>query len=162
MDTNLESMIKVILLIFVVLGVLAVLLARRPWIASRVRFDDRVFVGTFVIAALCGVIGTAAMFIWPEAMSRLHLWELLLIPVFLAYAYWLTVARARGADPIDEKQDLDMGRAGGWAFGGSTIGMLVLWKLLEGDLIPVSSLFPLYMFIGQSTFSLGALFHARR
>jgi len=158
MHANFESLIKVVLLLFVVLAGLAVLLARRPWIAGRVRFSDRVFAGTFVVAASSGALGITAMFLWPETMSRLHLWEMLLIPVFLAYAYW----RARGADPIDEKQELDMGRAGGWAFGGSTIGMLVLWKLLEGNLIPVSSLFPLYLFIGQCTFSLGALYHARR
>ena len=95
-------------------------------------------------------------------MSSLHLWEMLLIPVFLAYVYWLAAARARGGDPIDEKQEADMGRAGGWAFGATTIGMLVFWKLLEGNLIPASSVFPLYFFLGQCAFSLGALYYARR
>ena len=67
-----------------------------------------------------------------------------------------------GRSPIDEKQEVDMGRAGGWAFGGTTIAMLVFWQLLEGGLIPTSSLLALYLFAGQFTFSVGALYYHRR
>src|SRR3990172_9054895 len=112
MHANFESLIKVVLLLFVVLAGLAVLLARRPWIAGRVRFSDRVFAGTFVVAASSGALGITAMFLWPETMSRLHLWEMLLIPVFLAYAYWLPLPRAPGPGPVHEEKELDTGPGG--------------------------------------------------
>ena len=163
MQGNLESVIKVVLLLCLALAGLAIWLAPRPWIARRVRFSERVFVGTFVTAALCGAIGILAMLIWPEVMTELHLWETLLMPVFLAWVYWLVVIRARGAaNLIDEKQEMDMGRAGGWAFGGTTFAVLLLSNVLQRDLIPISSLLPLYLFAAQLTFSLGAIYYYKR
>ena len=113
MQTGIETLIKLVLVTLLVAAGLAVwLVPGTRWLTGR-RISGKLFLLTSVVGVLSGAGGLVVLFAWPARVLESHLWELIVMPLVLVYAYWFIVwRRARTTDILDEKQNLDMVYAG--------------------------------------------------
>lgn len=164
MPSALNIVSKLVLMFLLVVAGLAVwLLPKTKLLSERPHIGEKAFVLTYRLGALCGAAGLAALFIWPERVREWHLWELSIMPLVLAYSYWLVVMRkAKSSQVMDEKQDADLTKAGGLAWGLSIPAMLVAFQLSEAGLFNPAIWFPYYILVTLFIHSLGTLYYFRR
>ncbi len=154
---------KLALLSLLTLAGLAVWLLPKTRLVSGRLISEKLFVLTYTVGALCAAAGLAALFIWPGRVHEWHLWELSVAPLVLVYAYWLAVMRKTGTSPVmDEKQDADLTKAGGVAWGLSIPAMLLAFLLSEAGLFSPALWFPYYILATLFLHSLATLYYFKR
>ncbi len=163
MEPNTEEVIKIILLLVIVLAILSYWLIPKSKIRSRFHMNEDLFIMTQYIGVLCGLAGLLITFIYPKYIIELHLWELLIMPYFIIQVYWLTVMKIRRSGEIlDEKQEYDMGKAGGITFGISVPAMVFVFILYQNKIVDGLIWFPYYLFITILIFSASTLFYFKK
>jgi hypothetical protein len=163
MQSGIEVAIKFVLVTLLVLAGLAVWLLPRTRVATSRTVSDRVFVATAIVGIVCSVAGLVLLLAWPQRVLQWHLWELAAMPLVLLYAYWLVVMRrARSAQVLDEKQDVDMTRAGAVAWGLSIPAMCLAFVLPDAGLFEGGLWFPWYLFVTLLVFSATTLYYFKR
>ncbi len=163
MQSGIEAAIKLALVAMLVLAGLAVWLLPRTRVTTSRTVSGRLFVATAVVGAGCSAAGLLLLLAWPQRVLDWHLWELATMPLVLLYAYWLVIIRrARTAQVLDEKQDLDMTRAGAvtWAF--SVPAMCLAFVLPDANLFQGGLWFPWYLFVTLFIFSATTLYYFKR
>lgn len=93
MQSGIESLVKLVLVALLILAGLAMWLAPKTRLFRQRRISERAFVATCVIGILCGAVGLAVTFLWPRQVLEWHIWEAMVMPLTLAYCYWLLVRR---------------------------------------------------------------------
>ncbi len=163
MPSTMNALSKLVLLALLTAGGLAVWLLPKTRLVSGRRVGEKLFVVTYTVGAICGAAGLVAIFIWPEHVREWHLWELAVTPLVLVYAYWLAVMRkAKTSQVVDEKQDADLAKAGGLAWGLSIPAMLVAFQLSEAGLFNPMLWFPYYILTTLLFNSVGTLYFFKR
>lgn len=163
MENQIEKLIKITLLVIILLAGLSYWLIPRSRWRSVFQMNEKVFIITQAIGVFSGILGLCTTFIFPNYIIELHLWELLIMPYFLIYVYWLIVMKLRKAPEItDEKQEYDMGKAGGVSFALSIFAMVILFSLSQNGLIQGLIWFPIYIFITILFFSGFTLFYFKK
>jgi len=163
MQSNVESLIKLILVsLLVAAGLAAWLLPRTRFVTSR-RIGDRAFVATHIIGAACGALGLALLLGVPERTLDWHLWELAVMPYVLANVYWIVVMRrARPAEATDEKQSSNIAAGAGLALAPLTFAMFAADRLQSNGLFLPSQCFPYFILALILSFSSSTLLVFRR
>lgn len=163
MQSGIETVIKLILVTLLVLAGLAIWLAPKTrWVTAR-QISERLFTGTAVVGMLCGAAGLVAIFAWPHQVLEWHLWELMVMPLVLAYVYWFIVWRkARTTDILDEKQNLDMTQAGALTWAVSIPAMSVAWALHDKGLFYAALWYPYFLFVTLLVYSAATLYQFKR
>jgi hypothetical protein len=163
MEPNTEKVIKIILLLVIVLAILSYWLIPKSKLRSRLHMNENIFMITQSIGVLCGVAGLLITFIYPHKIIELHLWELLIMPYFIIQVYWLIVMKIRRSGEIlDEKQEYDMGKAGGMTFGISIPAMVIVFILYQNKIAEGLIWFPYYLFITILIFSSSTLYYFKK
>jgi hypothetical protein len=152
-----------ILVVVLVLAGLAIWLLPKTRLLKRQQISEAAFLTTCVVGILCGVTGLVATFAWPERVLEWHLWEVMAMPLVLAYVYWLLVMRKAGTGAVlDEKQEMDMVHAGSFTFALSIPSMMVASVLHDKGFLDVMVWFPYYLFVTLLIFSATALYRFKR
>jgi hypothetical protein len=163
MQWGIEGAIKLALVTLLVLAGLAVWLLPRTRIVTSRTVGGTLFVATSVVGIVCSAAGLLVLLIWPQRVLEWHLWELAAMPLVLLYAYWLVVMRrARTGQVLDEKQDLDMTRAGALTWGISIPAMCLAFVLPDARLFEGGLWFPWYLFVTLMVYSATTLYYFRR
>jgi uncharacterized membrane protein len=160
MEPHIEKLIKLTLLLIILLAGLSYWLIPKSKLRSKFQMNESVFVITQSIGILCGVAGLFITFIYPQYIIELHVWELLIMPYFIIYIYWLIVIKIRKSTEIlDEKQEYDMSKSGGITFGISIPAMVIIFILYQNEIVKGLIWFPYYIFITILIFSCSTLFY---
>ena len=163
MEPNTEKVIKIILLLIIILAILSYWLIPKLKLRSGFRMNENVFMITQSIGVICGLAGLLITFIYPKNVIELHLWELLIMPYFIIQVYWLIVMKIRKSGEIlDEKQEYDMGKAGGITFGISLPAMVIIFILYQNEIVQGLIWFPYYLFITLLAFSCATIFYFKK
>jgi uncharacterized protein YjeT (DUF2065 family) len=159
MEPQIEKLIKLALVLVIIIAGLSYWLIPKSKLGSKFQMNEYVFIITQSIGILCGVAGLFLTFIYPQKIIEFHLWELLIIPYFLIYVYCLIVMKIRkSTEIVDEKQEYDMGRAGGITFGISMPAMVIMFILYQNGIVNGLIWFPFYIFITILIYSSAILF----
>jgi Ca2+/Na+ antiporter len=147
MSFPIESVVKLLLVALLVVAGLVALLPRRRT-PGRPVISEKLFVTTCLVGAVCGAVGLAVLFAWPQRVLGWHLWELAAMPLVLLYAYWIAMARAARTDrTLDEKQDFDMTRAAALTSSFSVPVMCVPFAVAEKSAFDGGLWFPYFLFV---------------
>jgi hypothetical protein len=163
MQSAIESAIKLVLVVLLVLAGLGVWLLPKTRLVTARAVGERLFVVTCIVGVLCGAAGLLVLFAWPQRVLEWHLWEVAAMPLVLLYAYWMVVMRrARSCDVLDEKQNADMTSAGAVTWAISIPAMSLAFVLPDEGLLEGGLWFPCYLFITLLVFSATTLCYFRR
>jgi len=155
-----ESIIKIILLLIVLIAVICYWLIPRSKLAKKVKMTVGLFIVTNIIGILSGILGVVGIFIWKTYLIEAHLWELIVMPYALVMVYWLLIIKLKkSTEIVDEKQKWDMSQAAGITIGGTIVILSVVFQLSTHNLVDMGQglWFPLYIFITIFIFSLTIL-----
>lgn len=154
MESHIEKIIKLALVIIIALAILLYWLLPKTRLAKYFKMNERLFVITNIIGVTCGIIGLLVTFIWPQFIVELHLWELIVTPFVLMYIYWLLIIRIKKtAEFIDEKQDYNMTTAGAITMAFSIPAMVMMFMLYYNKILDGPIWFPYYFFVTLLLFS---------
>jgi hypothetical protein len=163
MNTPLEIFVKVTVLAVLALSGIALWILPKTGFAKRIRGGEKSFMICQCLGILTGTAGLAATLLLPRLIVEAHLMWLILLPFVLAEMYWLLVARVRRtASVLDEKQDLDMARAGALAMGLSIPVMTLMFLWSRDHAVEPFLWFPVFIFSVVLLFSAAVLIHYRR
>ena len=163
MEPYIEVLIKLTLLLIIILAGVSYWLIPKSKFRSKFQMNENVFIITQSVGILCGVTGLLITFIYPQYIIEFHVWELLIMPYFVIYVYWIIVMKIReSSEIIDEKQEYNMGKAGGITFGISIPAMLIIFILYQNDIVQGLIWFPYYIFITVLIFSCSTLFYFKK
>ena len=163
MQSGIATLIKLILLIILVLVGLAIWLLPKTRLVKQRKINEKLFVVTCIAGVLCGACGLVVIFAWPQYILKGHLYELILMPSVLLYAYWIIIMRrARSMNVIDEKQNFDMANALGWTWVVSIIAMFAAFDLKDTGLFDAGLWFPYYIFVNLLVYSASTLYLFKR
>jgi len=158
-----EKIIKLGLFFVVILVCFLYWLLPRTKLSRHFKMNEKVFNVTFVIGILCSIFGLVATFLWPQAIFDLHLWELLALPVFLIYIYWLIVLKVKkSAGVVDEKQEFDMAKGAALSMAFTIPCMALLLNFYQRGALEGHAWFPYYLFVTLLLFSAGTLYSYRK
>jgi hypothetical protein len=163
MEPQIEKIIKLILGLFIIIAGLSYWLIPKSKLGSRFQMNEYVFIISQAIGILCGLAGLFLTFIYPQKIIKFHLWELLIIPYFLIFVYWLIVMKIRkSTEIVDEKQEYDMGRGDGITFGISIPAMVIMFILYQNEIVNGLIWFPFYIFVTILIYSSSTLFFFKK
>jgi hypothetical protein len=163
MEPSMNILSKLILLVLLALAGPAIWLLPKTRLVAGRQIGERLFVVTYVIGALCGAAGLAVLFALPQQTREWHLWELALMPLVFAYVFWFAVMRkARTSEVLDEKQDLDLAKAGGLAWGLSIPAMLLASLLSDAGAFDPALWFQYYILVTLLVHSTATLYYFKR
>jgi hypothetical protein len=163
MESVFEKTAKLALVVVVGLAFLLYWIVPKLALAHRLRMNETLFMLTNILGAVCGALGLAATFIWPDAIVELHLWELIIVPWVLIQVYWLIILRIRKSDPIvDEKQEFDMSQAAGLTMALTILAMALLFTLFSRGVLAGLTWFPYYLFTTVLCFSASTIYYFKR
>ena len=160
----LETIIKLLLVLIIVLGSLGYWLLPKTRMAKKWIMTEKLFTATQIIGMICGAVGLVVIFIWTRTALDNHLWELILMPYFLIMVLWgIMIRTQKSTEILDEKQGLDMAQAMAVTFGFSTIIMgFVLFPLYSAELLRGAMWFPAYLFMSIMFFSVFTLVNFKK
>ena len=159
METQFEKIIKLILVVIVALGIVLFVVLPKTRLAKKFKMNEKLFLITNIIGVVCGMVGLAMTFIFPQSIVELHLWELIIMPFALVYGYWLLIIRIRKTSEIvDEKQDYNMTKAGAITMAFSIPAMVIMFQLYNNKVFDGPIWFPYYFFVTLLLFSGTTLF----
>jgi hypothetical protein len=158
-----EKIIKLGLFFILVLACFLYWLLPKTRLAKHFKMNEKVFVMTFMISIICCLIGLVVTFLWPQAIFEMHLWELLLMPVFLVYVYWFMVKKlTKGSEIVDEKQEFDMAKGTALSTSLTVPSMALLFVLFDEGILEGLIWFPYYLFVTLLFFSVGTLYSYKK
>ncbi len=152
----LESIIKLVIIFVLLIAVIFYWVLPRTRFASRLRLTEPVFIVTNIIGILVGLIGLIAVIVMPERIITAHLWELIALPYALVWGYWLIIIRIKKSTAItDEKQELDLSKAGAMTMASSIIILAFVFNLDYNEIFRLNNglWFPFYLFLSITLFS---------
>jgi hypothetical protein len=159
MESNIEKIIKLILVFIIALAIVLYWLLPKTRLAKHFKMNERLFIITHVIGVICGLIGLVVTFIWPQVIIEWHLWEIIITPFALMEIYWLLIMRIRKtAAVLDEKQDYNMTKAGAITMAFSIPAMVIMFMLYYDKIYDGPIWFPYYFFVILLFFSGTTLF----
>jgi len=159
MESNIEKIIKLILVFIIALAILLYWLLPKTRLAKHFKMNERLFIITHVIGVICGLIGLVVTFIWPQVIIEWHLWEIIITPFALMEIYWLLIMRIRKtAAVLDEKQDYNMTKAGAITMAFLIPAMVIMFMLYYDKIYDGPIWFPYYFFVILLFFSGTTLF----
>jgi hypothetical protein len=163
MEGMAEKIIKLGLFFMVALACFLYWLLPRTRFSKHFRMNEKVFVWTFTVSIVCSIFGLAVTFLWPQAIFKMHLWELLALPIFLVYVYWFIVLKTtKSAELVDEKQEFDMGKGAALSMAFTIPCMALLLTLYQRGTLDGLIWFPYYLFIALLLFSVGTLYSFKK
>ena len=163
MEESIEKIIKLGLFFIVILACVLYWLLPKTRLSRFFKMNEKVFAVTFIISILCSIFGLVVTFLWPQAIFELHLWELLALPIFLAYVYWLIVQKtSKNTDLVDEKQGFDMAKGAALSMAFTIPCMVLLLNLYQRGTLEGIVWFPYYLFVTLLLFSSGTLYSFRK
>ena len=163
MEPFAEKVIKLVLVGILILAGLLYWLLPKTRFARNLRMSEALFTVTAAIGIICGVVGLVVTLTWPGSVVDLHLWELIIMPFALVYLYWSLIMKVRKTSEIvDEKQDLDMTRAGGVTISFLIPAMAVLFIMYQNGVLEGLIWFPYFLFVNILVFSAATLYNFRR
>jgi hypothetical protein len=163
MESQIEKIIKLILVAIVALGIILFFLLPKTKLAKKFRMNEKLFIITNIIGVICGMVGLAVTFVFPRSIVELHLWELIVIPFVLVEIYWLMIIRIRKTSKlIDEKQDYNMTKAGALTMAFSIPAMIFMFMLYYNKIFDGPIWFPYYFFVTLLFFSGATLFFFKK
>ena len=163
MESQIEKIIKLILVFIVALAIVLYWLLPKTRLAKYFKMNERLFVITNIIGVTCGIIGLVVTFILPQFIVELHLWEIIVTPFALMYIYWLLIIRIKKtAQVLDEKQDYNMTQAGAITMALSIPAMIIMFALYYNKVFDGPIWFPYYFFVTLLFFSGTTLFLFRK
>ena len=163
MQSRIEVGIKFGLVALLVLAGLAVWLLPKMRVGTSRTVSARLFVTTALAGMVSSVAGLLLLLAWPQRVLEWHLWEVAAMPLTLLYACWLVVMRRAGStEVLDEKQDVDMTRAGAVTWAISIPAMCVAFVLPDAGLFEGGLWFPWYLFVTLLIFSATTLYYFKR
>ena len=143
MEHQIEQLIKFSLFFIVVIALLLFWLIPKTNFARRFKMSTKIFILTQIVGVLCGMTGLIVTFVWPHLIVEMHLWELIVLPFALMYAFWGLIIRIRkNAEIIDEKQDFDMSIAGALTMALTIPAMVVMFILDSHNMVQELLWFP--------------------
>jgi hypothetical protein len=147
--------IKILLMAILVLAGLAIWLLPKLELVRRLTLSERTYSVIHLIGIICGLGGIVLSFAFPDSILKAHYFELIMIPVFAAYAvYPAIVARARKLrEWYDEKQVFDQARAASFAMVVTTVEMILVYALYREGALSGLVWFPLYVFSMVASYS---------
>lgn len=158
-----EKIIKLGLFALVVLACFLYWLLPRTRLSNRFKMNEKIFNVTFFISIICSIFGLVATFLWPQAIFDLHLWELVALPIFLIYLYWLIVLKVRkSAELVDEKQEFDMAKGAALSMTFTIPCMALLLNFYQRGVLESLVWFPYYLFVTLLLFSAGTLYSYKK
>jgi len=159
MESNIEKIIKLILVFIIALAIVLYWLLPKTRLAKHFKMNERLFIITHVIGVICGLIGLVVTFIWPQVIIEWHLWEIIITPFALMEIYWLLIMRIRKtAAVLDEKQDYNMTKAGAITMAFLIPAMVIMFMLYYDKIYDGPIWFPYYFFVILLFFSGTTLF----
>jgi hypothetical protein len=159
MESNIEKIIKLILVFIIALAIVLYWLLPKTRLAKHFKMNERLFIITHVIGVICGLIGLVVTFIWPQFIIEWHLWEIIITPFALMEIYWLLIMRIRKtAAVLDEKQDYNMTKAGAITMAFLIPAMVIMFMLYYDKIYDGPIWFPYYFFVILLFFSGTTLF----
>ncbi len=163
MESQIEKIIKLILVFIIALAIVLYWLLPKTRLAKYFKMNERLFVITNIIGVTCGIIGLVVTFILPQFIVELHLWEIIVTPFALMYIYWLLIIRIKKtAQVLDEKQDYNMTQAGAITMALSIPAMVIMFTLYYNKVFDGPIWFPYYFFVTLLFFSGTTLFLFRK
>ena len=158
-----EKIIKLGLFFIMVLACFLYWLLPKTRLVKHFKMNEKVFVVTFIISILFSIFGLVATFLWPQAIFELHLWELLVMPVFLVYVYWFIVKKlAKGSEIVDEKQEFDMAKGAALSISLTVPSMALLFILFDEGILEGLIWFPYYLFVTLLLYSAGTQYSYKK
>ncbi len=163
MENTMENTVKLILVVVLLVAGLCYWLLPKTRFARHLKMNEGVFVVSNVIGMICGALGLAVTILWPRYIIELHLWEFIIMPLVLVYAYWGVVMRTGKTLAIfDEKQNVNLTGAAAISWVASIPAMAILFVLYYQGILDGNLWFPYYMFMTLLVFSAGALYYFKR
>lgn len=154
METQLEKIIKLILVAILVLAGVLFFLLPKSRLAKKLNMNEKLFIITQIIGVICGMVGLAVTLIFPQFIVEMHLWELIVMPFVLINIYWLMIVRIRKTSKfLDEKQDYNMTKAGAITMAFSIPAMAIMFELYYNKIFAGPIWFPYYFFVTLFLFS---------
>ncbi|MBC8181988.1 hypothetical protein H8E88_12795 [candidate division KSB1 bacterium] len=156
----LESIIKIVLVVVLLLAALCFWLLPKTKLAKKLKMTVPIFITTNIVGIACGIFGLVGIFIWKEFIIEAHLWELIIFPYTLVWVYWLMVIRLKKTSIIvDEKQEWDMSQAAGSTIAGTLLILAFMFNLSYNDVYQLNNgmWFPFYLFTTILLFSVSTL-----
>lgn len=162
-----ETIIKTLLLVFVIIGAAGCFLLPGTKTVSRLagRRDimQKLFIATGITGMLTGIAGLTAATLLGDRLFILHIWELILLP-FAAVHVWYYIIRKTGAADrdYDEKQLLDITRAAGLAWAAILPVMVIVFIQFQDRLASSLIWFPVFLFGSILVYGAGMVRFNRR
>jgi len=159
MENTIESIVKIILALTVIIGALLYFILPRTKLSRQFKMNESIFIVTSVIGIICGAVGLAVTFFFPVYIIDLHLWEFIIMPFVLINVYWAIIMKVRKTVRIlDEKQAFDLTNAAALTWAGSIPAMVIVFLLYNWGVVGGEVWFPIYFFITLLFFSASTLF----
>ncbi len=161
----LESIIKIIIVVVLLLTALCYWLIPKTKFAQKMKMTVSIFITTNIVGIVCGIFGLIGIFMWNELIIKLHLWELIVMPYVLVWVYWLIIIRIKKTSEIvDEKQEWDMSQAAGSTIAGTILIFAFMFNLSYSDIYQLNNgmWFPFYLFTTIFLYSLSTLLFFKR
>lgn len=151
---------KLVLVILLALAFLAIWLLPYTRLARGLRYSERSYLVIHWVGVVSSIIGIAVTIAEPVVVLEEHWYELLLFPVFIAYAvYPAIVSRVRKNDELlDEKQIWDTTRAAAFGFAATLITMFLVYAFYREEAIVGLVWFPLLIFNALAWYSGATIF----
>jgi len=158
-----EIIIKLGLVLTLLIAALFYWLLPKTKFAGQLEMSESLFVVTTVVGMICGGLGLFVTIAWPQFITELHLWEIILMPLVLINVYWAMIMKIKKTSAIlDEKQILNMTNAAAVTFVFSIPLMVVLFSLYEQKVLDGIIFFPYYFFMTILLYSSSTLFYFKR
>jgi hypothetical protein len=156
--TTLRTVNKIVLGALLLLAFLAFLIVPKTGLAKKMRLTEGVYNFYCILGTLCGFCGLIATILWPHLIIKTHLMWLIVMPWVLDNFYVGIILKIqKTSDFGDEKQNLNMGAAGGITMGFTIPVMAGLFILYERNVLQGSIWFPYYFFTTIFVFSIMTL-----
>ncbi|MFQ5604126.1 MAG: hypothetical protein ACE5HS_12745 [bacterium] len=132
-------------------------------LARYFKMNETLFNLTNVLGVVCGATGLVISFGWPNVIMEKHLFEIILLPVLMIYAYWAIIMKVKKSNEIiDEKQEYNMTKAAATTMGYSFMTMFFIFALYQEKVFQGAVFYPLYFFMSLSIYSASTLFYFKR
>ncbi|MBN2416144.1 hypothetical protein JXO52_09890 [bacterium] len=146
-----ETIIKIILLVFVIFGIAGCFLLPKTKAVSRLagRRDvmQRLYTVTGVTGAVTGITGLLSALLLGDRLFILHIWELILLPFALVHIWYYIIRKAGNAErDYDEKQMQDIAKAAGLAWAVMLWIMVLVFVQFQDRLTSSLIWFPVFLF----------------
>lgn len=155
MDALYDNFIGPFIFISLIFGLLLAFILPKTRLSSYFKVSERYFVLTNICGMLCGALGIVAIFMFPAEAVKAYWWKIIILPFVFMEIYLLFPMLAKKTTKIfDEKQEFNMGTAGGITLGITILFMgIIVEPIIQSGALEILLLFPFYINLVILTFS---------